>query len=54
MAQNVLGPIYFIRTEELNTRDLTISCYFIKIHRNTEAIYLLDLAQNWYKIANQA
>jgi len=40
MQQNVWGLQYSISIEELNTRDLTISCYFIKIHRNTEAIYL--------------
>ncbi len=45
-------PIYFIRTEELNTRDLTISCYFFKLTETQKPFICLNLAQNWYEIEN--
>ena len=36
--KNVWGLQYFIRAEVLYTRDVAISGYFIKIHRNTKPI----------------
>ena len=40
VKNNLWGLQYFIRAEALYSRDLAISGYFIKIHRNTKAIYL--------------